>query len=192
MASLLPLSLTLLLQGAALLAQAPYTFSDGGRPVQYRLATDEVFSRAGRGVRSTAGSETWGGGRIVKLSEGESPRKLVQANWAQDRKSLAPVFYSLSDLPNETRLTALPAADRARRMAAARRVMTGKLLVHLDKSQLAKLEATHPTGSEASPLEGWTLVSYADAFTALDAVDWMTQQGGFEFAPVFSRTMAKR
>ena len=181
-----------LLALTGLWAQNDYVFSDGGRQVRYRLSPDEVFSRAGRGVRSTAGSQDWGGGQVLKLAAGESSRKLVRANWAQDRKALAPVFYSASDLPLADRLAAMPAAAREGRLAVARRVMTEKLMVHMDKSQSDKLAGTQPLGIENSLLAGWVLVSYADAFTALDAADWMTSQGGFEFVPVFSRTMGKR
>lgn len=192
MSSYIRLFLASLLAGASLGAQTDYTFSDAGRSVAYRMAADEVFSRAGRGVRSTAVSQEWGGGRILKLGGGESSRKLVKSNWAQDRKALAPVFYYSGDLPTAEKLAALPADAREKRLANARRVMTEKLLVHLEKSQSERLAATQPLGFEESLVAGWLLVSYADAFTALDAVDWMTRQGGFEFGPVFSRTMGKR
>ena len=192
MAFYLRLFFASLLAAASLGAQTDYTFSDGGRPVPYRMTADEVFSRAGRGVRSTAGSQEWGGGRILKLGAGESSRKLAKSNWAQDRKSLAPVFYYTGDLPTAGKLAALSADARDKRLANARRVMSEKLLVHLEKSESDRLASTQPLGFENSLIPGWVLVSYADAFTALDAVDWMTQQGGFEFSPVFSRTMGKR
>ena len=164
--------LTGLLALASLGAQTEYVFSDGGREVRYRLAADEVFSRGGRGMSATKGSREWGGGRLNKLAGGETAKSLVKSNWAQDRGNLAPVFYSLSNLPSAERLAALPEAERERRLAAARRTMTAKLLVHMSKDQAGALAASKPLGVENSMVEGWVTVTYADPFAALDAADW--------------------
>ena len=147
MKNLANLILTGIFALASLWAQPEYVFSDGGREVRYRMAADEVFSRGGRGMGVTKGSRDWGGGRVNKLSAGDTAKNLVKSNWAQDRANLAPVFYSLSNLPSAERLAALPEPEREHRLAAARRVMTSKLLVHTTKEQARAFEATQPTGS---------------------------------------------
>ncbi len=172
-------------------AQSDYTFSDGGRQGSYRLAQDEVFSKASM-TPTAAGSQAWGGGTVLKLSSGEAARKMVKSSSAKGRGAMSPVFYYGGDLPTSEKLAALPAVERDRMLANARRVMTAKLLVRLEKAGTKILAETQPTGFETSLLSGWMLVSYTDAFAALDAADWMTQKGGFEFSPVFSRTMNTR
>ena len=187
----LRLVLATLVALTGLWAQSDYTFSDGGRQANYRLAQDEVFSKASL-APAAAGSHAWGGGTVLKLSSGEAARKMVKSSSARSRGSMSPVFYYAGDLPTAEKLAALPAVERDRMLANARRAMTAKLLVRLEKAQTKTLAETQPTGFETSLLSGWMLVSYADAFAALDAADWMTQKGGFEFSPVFSRTMNTR
>ena len=172
-------------------AQSDYTFSDGGRQAKFRLAQDEVFSKASL-APTAAGSHAWGGGTVLKLSSGQTARKMVKSSSARSRGSMSPVFYYVGDLPTAEKLAAVPALERDRMLANARRIMTAKLLVRLEKVQTQTLAETQPNGFETSLLSGWMLVSYADAFAALDAADWMTQKGGFEFSPVFSRTMSTR
>ena len=171
--------------------QSEYRFSDGGHPTTLRLAEDELFSRGNR--VATANSVKWGSGRVIS---NEFPRRFARGSWAQDRNALAPVFYATEDLPSHpkaiAKFNALPAAERDQRRAAARRVMTSKLLVRIDPSQTDSLNPTQPTAFAESMLPGWMLVSYPDAFLALDAADWLTQRGGFEFTPVFSRVNYKR
>jgi kexin len=70
--------------------------------------------------------------------------------------------------------------------------MTSKLLVRLDPSETSSLNPTQPIAFAESMVPGWMLVTYPDAFLALDAADWLTQRGGFEFTPVFSRLNFKR
>ncbi len=176
----------------ALLAQTEYHFSDGGRPVTLRMAEDEVFSRGGRGISSAAKGQKWGSGEVVRLGNQSSSRRFAQANWAKDRSALAPVFYYTSDLPSAERLAALPLAERERRLSIARRVMTAKLHVRMELDHTSSLAPTQPLAFEKSLVEGWVLVSYADAFAALDAADWLIRQGGFDFSPVFSQAMVKR
>ena len=69
--------------------------------------------------------------------------------------------------------------------------MTAKLPVRMEPSHTESLAPTRPLAFEASLLPDWVLVSYDDAFAALDA-DWLIGQGGYEFSPVFSRVMSKR
>ena len=171
----------------AVFGQSEYRFSDGGHPVLLRLAEDELFSRGNR--EAAANSTKWGSGRVLR---NESSRRFARGSWAQDRNALAPVFYSLEDLPSATRLAARPAAERESLRAAARRVMTAKLLVRIAPAQTNSLNPTQPLSFAESMIPGWTLVSYPDAFAALEAADWLTQQGGFEFTPVFSRVNYKR
>ena len=174
--------LILLTTAGVLSAQSEYLFSDGGHPTKVRLAEDELFSRANRGVRSVATGQAWGSGSVLRLET--SARKFARANWAQDSRALAPVFYDLADLS--------PRATSEARRAAARRVMTAKLHVRLEPGHTESLAPTRPLAFEASLLPGWVLVSYDDAFAALDAADWLSRQGGYEFSPVFSRVMSKR
>lgn len=184
---------------ASLSAQPDYTFSDGGRPVYYRASANEVFGHRGSGaagVRTSAGQKEWGGGTLLKLGANEPARAKVKSGWPGRSVSLAPVFYNLGDLPAAEVLAALPAAEREKRLDAARRLMTPKLLVKTAAaaggSRYAGLAPTHPVSQEASFLEGWVLVTYANAFAALDAADWMVGQGGWEFTPVFAREFSLR
>lgn len=107
--------------------------------------------------------------------------------------SIAPVFYDRSELPRADRLARMSAESRERRMAAARRILTSQLLVHFtsDRSWEA-LAATNPTGREASVVDGWMLVFYADPNSAMQATEWLIRAGGWEFAPVFARQFYKR
>ena len=163
-------------------AQTDYTFSDGGRKAQYRLAEDEVFNSTNK---IAAGTKEWAGGSLLEVSKGQTSRKMAKSS--ANRHDLAPVFYNASDLPAASLLAAMPTAERERRLAPARRPMTAKLLVRMDDSRFAELAATKPTGKEISTLKGWMLVAYSDAFAALDAADWMVTTGGWEFTPVFAR-----
>ena len=171
-----------LLTLTGLWAQTDYTFSDGGRKVQYRMAQDEVFS-----AKPANSGKEWAGGALMHLAKGQSTRKFAKSAAGESRKNVAPVFYNTGDLPTAARLAAMPAAERERLLASARRPMTPKLLVHMDDTRFVELADTKPAASEASLLKGWMLVVYADAFAALDAADWMTRQGGWEFTPVFAR-----
>lgn len=171
--------------------QSEYRFSDGGHPAKLLLADTELFSLDKRAA--SANSTKWGSGRVLT---NESSRRFARGSWAQDRDSLAPVFYDAENLPSHpkavAKFNALPAAERETRRAAARRVMTSKLLVRIDPSETNSLNPTQPTAFAESMLPGWMLVSYPDAFLALDAADWLTHRGGFEFTPVFSRLNYKR
>lgn len=178
------------LASVAAFSQREFRFSDGGQPVVLHLAEDELFSRS---KRTPSNSPKWGGGSILT---NESSSRFARGSWAQDRDSLAPVFYYTSDLPSHAKslatFNALPYPEREARRAAARRVMTSKLLVRIDPSQTNSLNPTQPVAFAKSVLPGWMLVSYPDAFHALDAASWLTEHGGFEFTPVFSRVNSKR
>ena len=169
--------------------QADYTFSDGGKKTVYQLSANEVFS-AGDAVQSAKSSSEWGGGKVYAMGSPSAVKKLRGSR--SNRGSAVPVFYSKSDLPSAEKLAAMTSPERAQRMQQARRLMTAKLLVHMVDTRYSELSATKPTGREKSLLEGWMLVTYADAFSALDAADWMNKQGGWEFTPVFARVYEKR
>ena len=175
--------------------QADYTFSDGGKKAAYRLSADEVFSPSSQAVPSARSASNWGGGQVHVL-QSSGVMKTLRRNYAQSRaqsrQSMAPVFYYQGDLPSAAKLAAMPAAERAKRLDSARRVMTAKLLVQMDESRYQELAATQPSGKETSLLSGWMLVVYPDAFAALDAVDWMIKKGGWEFTPVFARVSFTR
>jgi proprotein convertase subtilisin/kexin type 2 len=170
--------------------QIDYTFSDGGRKTQYQLSDTEVFS-GGEGVPSAKTHAAWGGGKIYTLRSANAMKHL-RSSPSADRKSMTPVFYDKSELPSAEKLAAMTASERAQRMAPARRLMTNRLLIHMDDSRYAELAATSPTHKEKSLIQGWMLVSYADSFTALDAAGWMSNKGNWEFTPVFSRMFEKR
>jgi len=165
-------------------AQADYTFSDGGKKTAYQLSTDEVFSKANT-VESAKSRGKFGSGKIFVLQSDAGMMKLRASK--ADRATALPVFYSKSNLPSAEKLAAMTPADRAKRMESARRLMTNKLLVHMDESRYAELSASAPTGMEKSLLAGWMNVTFADAFSALDAADWMTKAGSWEFTPIFAR-----
>ena len=167
-----------------------YTFSDGGNKAQYRLSATEVFN-SGKAVLSAKSHAEWGGGRVYTLQSASAMKNLRGSDDAS-RKALAPVFYYQGDLPAADKLAAMSPAERAQRMEPARRLMTAKLLVHMDESRYTELAATKPASKEKSLVMGWMLISYADAFAALDAADWMISNGNWEFTPVFSRMFEKR
>jgi subtilisin-like proprotein convertase family protein len=164
-------------------AQTEFQFSDGGRRTALVLAGDEVYSSKAA-VRQARGVKEWGSGTLYQLDT--TTMKGLRSSRA-GRTGILPVFYDKSNLPAAEKLAAMSAEQRAARMAAARRVMTAKLLVHMDASRLSELAETRPTGTEKSYLPGWTLVTYDDAFAALDAAEWLAKKGGFEFTPVFAR-----
>jgi len=173
-----------LLALTGLWAQSDYTFSDGGRKSSYVLSQDEVFSRT-TAVNSARGVSSWGGGKLFQLDSTGAVSKLRAAR--TNRSSIIPVFYDKANLPSAEILAALTPAERAKRRDGARRLMTAKLLVHMDAARYSELAATQPTAAEVSMVKGWMLVAYADAYAALNAADWMAKNGGWEFTPVFAR-----
>lgn len=164
-------------------AQTEFQFSDGGRRTALVLSADEVFLSKGT-VRTARGAKEWGGGKLFHIDAAEM-KSLRTSRTA--RAGMVPVFYDKGNLPAAETLAAMSPTERAARMTGARRLMTAKLLVHMDASRLGELAATQPAGKESSYLQGWTMVVYADAFAALDAAEWMVKKGGFEFTPVFAR-----
>ncbi len=175
--------LAVLILAASLGAQTEFQFSDGGRRTALVLAADEVFSSKGA-VRAARGVKEWSGGKLFQLDAAAMKGLRVSR---MGRNGIVPVFYDKANLPTAEKLAAMSPEQRAARMASARRLMTAKLLVHMDASQLSTLAETQPTGTEKTYLPGWTTVVYSDAFAALDAAEWMTKKGGFEFTPVFAR-----
>lgn len=175
--------LATLVLAASLGAQTEFQFSDGGRRTALVLAADEVFSSKGA-VPAARGVKEWAGGKVFQL---DSARMKSLRGSLMGRNGIVPVFYDKANLPSAEKLAAMSAEQRTTRMAAARRLMTAKLSVHLDASRLSELGETKPAGTEKSYLPGWTTVVYSDAFAALEAAEWMTKKGGFEFTPVFAR-----
>jgi subtilisin family serine protease len=167
----------------ALGAQTEFRFSDGGRRTQLVLAADEVYSSK-VALWAAQGANEWGGGKIYRV--GAAGLKSFRSARA-GRDGIAPVFYDKANLPSAEKLAAMTPAQRATRVAAARRLMTAKLSVHMDASRFSELAETQPLGTEQSYLPGWTTVVYRDAFSALEAAEWMAKKGGFEFTPVFAR-----
>lgn len=98
-------------------------------------------------------------------------------------------FYDESALPTEERLQSMPPAERKARLRKAERLLTAKILVR--NGQRSDKPAVSPLREENSPLDGWTLQTYADPAAALKAIQWMTQQG-WQFMPVFARQQASK
>jgi kexin len=180
--------LAVVILAMSLSAQTEFQFSDGGRKTALMLAADEVFSSK-VAVASARGSRAWSGGKLFQM-DSAGIRKLRSSRTG--RNGIVPVFYDKSNLPSAETLAAMGKEERAARMAGARRLMTAKLLVHMDASRVSELAATQPMGTEKTYLDGWTVVVYADAFAALDAAEILAKKGGIEFTPVFSRESHKR
>lgn len=164
-------------------AQTEFQFSDGGRKTALMLAADEVFSSKAS-VATARGAREWGGGKLYSVDSAAMKRLRGSRT---GRNGIVPVFYDKANLPSAETLAAMGKEERAARMASARRLMTAKLLVHMNASRLSELAATQPVGTEMTYLAGWTIVVYADAFAALDAAETLAKKGGIEFTPVFAR-----
>ncbi len=198
--------------GQMLLAQT-YNFSDGGRRAKAALAADELYvtvtpqSRqddvAGRLAQAygeagvTSSQKTDSSGLLLRLEQPvKTSKDLARSARAEIAgvESIAPVFYDLNELPSAAKLAAMPEAAASARREAARRIGTSKLLVRMDDPERnwAALAPAQPLAHTESLLKGWYLVSFADAFAALDAADRMLREGGWEFTPVFARSYQKR
>ena len=164
-------------------AQADYTFSDGGRKTAYLMSTEEVFSRASS-LKAAKSAKKLGSGKIYSMSVEEM--KNFRADRAE-RVGAMPIFYAKGDLPTAEKLAAMTPTDRAKRMEPARRLLTNKLMVRMNEARYAELASTMPIGMEKSLIEGWMYITFADSFSALDAADWMTKNGNWEFTPIFAR-----
>jgi len=175
--------LAVLILAASLGAQTEFQFSDGGRRTALILAADEVFSSK-VALGRARGVKEWAGGKVFQLDS--TGMKGLRGS-VMGRNGIVPVFYDKANLPAAEKLAAMSEEKRAARMGAARRLMTPKLLVHMDASRLSELAETQPAGTEKNYLPGWTTVVYSDAFAALEAAEWMAKKGGFEFTPVFAR-----
>ena len=173
---------------AAVWSQPPgtvFTFSDGGTKTAYVLSENEVFVGKGIEQAPSSVSTAWGGGRVFKI---ESAGRMKDLRTQASAKKLTPVFYYAGSLPAAEKLAALPESERVRRLDNARRLMTNRLLIRMEQDRYGELAAaTRPRGMEKSLLEGWQTVTFSDPFAALEAVEWMTARGGWEFTPVFAR-----
>ncbi len=98
-------------------------------------------------------------------------------------------FYDESALPTEERLQSMTPVERKSRLKKAERLLTSKVLVL--NGQKATKQTVTPVHEETSAVEGWTLQTYADAATALRAIQWMAGQG-WQFMPVFARQQASK
>lgn len=189
---------SMLLAGMTLAAQT-YTFSDGGKPTRVEFAADEVYlaaksnaarkatiekvkGRLGRQVKAVAVAEAGGSGFVVRLSgpARDAVKKVRGQGGVAEVESAAPVFYDSSD-------------NASARRESARRILTNRLLVRMNDGQWRALQtATAAQSQKESPIDGWALVEYRDPYAALDAVEWLTKDGGWEFSPVFARQFSRR
>jgi subtilisin family serine protease len=163
--------------------QVNYDFLDGGRKAAYVLSQEEVFSKASS-LKAARAQRKLESGQIFTLTS--AGMKELRANRSA-RAGAEPVFYFKGNLPTEAKLAAMSPEARAKRLESARRLMTNRLMVRMSESRYAELAETGPTAIEKSMADGWMTITFADAFTALDAADWMIQKGGWEFTPVFKR-----
>ena len=178
------------LAALTLWGQVNYDFSDGGRKAAYILSTEEHYSKGStRSLQSAKSHRKLGSGEIYTLTD--AAMKELRAN-RTERAGAEPVFYSKGNLPTSEKLATMSPDDRAKRMESARRLMTNRLMVHMTESRYAELAETGPTAIEKSMVDGWMTISFADAFTALDAADWMIKKGTWEFTPVFKREFFTR
>jgi hypothetical protein len=99
----------------------------------------------------------------------------------------------LEELPAAEQLAAMAGAARESRLRSAMRVVTPRLHVRLKSdAEWESMQPTAPVGRVASVLPGWTVVTYADEFAALAAIEWLAAQGRMEFSPIFSRFWSKK
>lgn len=196
--------LGLLLGAASLCAQGVYDFSDTARRHSYRLSATEHYVTAQRSsaapslerrllaARGTQSLERVGNRGLIIHRSGEGKRVRSALRATAGITSVAPVFYDMEELPSEKRLASLPPAEREKRLAGARRVMTEKLLVKLNGGQWTALQSKRPLSREDSLIKGWSLVRFADADAALAAAEWMGRSGTWEYSPVFARQLHLR
>ena len=178
------------LAALTLWGQVNYDFSDGGRKAAYILSTEELYSKGStNSLRSAKSHRKLGSGQIYTLTN--AAMKELRENRG-DRASAEPVFYVKGNLPTSETLAALSADDRAKRMEPARRLMTNRLIIRMTESRYAELAETGPNAIEKSMVAGWMTITFVDAFTALDAVDWMIKKGNWEFTPIFKREFFTR
>lgn len=165
--------------------QVSYDFSDGGRKAGYILSKEEVYSKwSPSSLKSAKSQRQMGAGEIYTLTD--AGMKELRQN-RSERAAAEPVFYFKGNLPTDEKLAAMSQADRTKRMESARRLMTNRLMVRMSESRYAELAETGPSAIEKSIADGWMTIIFADAFTALDAADWMIKKGNWEFTPVFKR-----
>src|SRR5262245_48083622 len=91
--------------------QTSYTFSDGGKRVEYQLSATEIFS-SGDVVPLARDHVDWGGGKVYTLESTGAMKHLLASSDAS-RKSMSPVLYYKGDLPSEEKLAAMADAERA-------------------------------------------------------------------------------
>jgi kexin len=185
-----------LLASTPLIAQSEFRFSDGGSRQTYLLSASEVYARRAPGVEIEK-TQSWDSyGSVYTLKAGVSrlrrDRSGAPTKSGSDAVVVHPVFYDRRELPAPERLASMKPAERAARLAAATRPMSNKLLVRMDASRWEALAAGGAVKREESLLKGWMLISYPDPLSALDAVERMTREGGWEFTPVFLRKFEKR
>lgn len=121
---------------------------------------------------------------LFTFSENGTPHRYRLA----DSKG-APVFYDQSALPTEERLKAMSPAARSARLKTAQRWLSAKVLVK--NGHGAAKRTIRPRSEESSPIDGWTLETYADPQEALRAIQWMAKQQ-WQLMPVFARQQVSK
>jgi len=184
--------------------QSEFRFTNGEKVRRYRLSADEVMVRTAQaqagpavakrlaGLTAVESVRAVQGGAYVVKGTGRRPRILAGLQ-APRGTVVAPIFYDLEELPAAEQLAAMAGAARESRLRSAMRVVTPRLHVRLKSdAEWASMQPTAPVGRVASVLPGWTVVTYADEFAALAAIEWLAAQGRMEFSPIFSRFWSKK
>ncbi len=186
------------------LAQTEFRFSSGGKQLRYRLSPDEVYLRAAdansvkalsrrlASVRTSDSVNKLSAGSMILKGAGARPRMLPGLQ-VPAGAVLAPVFYDLQELPPQDRLDAMEPSAREARLRSAIRIVTPRVHIRLATEQdWESIQPTAPLSRTRSLIEGWTIVTYPDEFSALAAIEWLAARGGIEFSPVFSRILSKK
>lgn len=185
-------------------AQSEFRFSTGETVRRYRLSADELLVRSEQpsagpvvakrlaGVAGVESVRSVQGGAYVVKGAGQRPRILAGLQ-APRGTVVAPIFYDLEELPSTERLAAMAAPARETRLRSAMRVVTPRLHVRLaSDAEWESIQPTAPVRRAASAIPGWTVVTYADEFAALAAIEWLSAQSRIPFSPVFSRFWSKK
>ena len=171
-------ALSFAIVAAPALAQS-YTFQDGNRFHTY-LKTSDLYVTSG--PRSTA-SKSYG--KLGWISSNASAL-------AKSRPTQAvPVFLDASELPASVRKQSTVSATD---YPSAIQLMTPRLLVNArnedDWNRL--MESTGAVSHSETLLAGWHKVEYRDAWAALDALDWLAKDSGWQYTPAFARQWSVR
>ena len=150
---------------------------EGGTPRELRVATDEVYVEQAKGgaasLKATLEASVDGalvydereGRSFVKMpanTAAQRSARIAEIHRAAPAARVAPVLYAKD----------LPESDRTRRVASS------KVLAQVPPGMAAATLATSVAATaEATALEGYVLLEFADGFRALDGAAQLRQRG---------------